>query len=186
MNQSNRPTTSPGICIPNLYFFTKEDIFGTSRVLLHLQSSYYPISSTGQESVYVMLNHLAIYPKAISARMTRPSLLLPQQTYIRKLDNVRPQPAIKRLPYSTGGYVDGDNKGDPQDKNPASQGVSPRTRELEHPGPSPPDTRSAKSKSSDASKSSSSKPTKGNGENIPPRSSKEELNNEKKRQGKQG
>jgi hypothetical protein len=133
-----------------------------------------------------MLNHIAIYPKAISARMTRPSLLLPHQTYLRKLDTVRPRPSLKSLPYSTGGYGDEDNKGDPQDKNPASQGVSPRTRELEHPGPSPPDTRSAKSKSSDASKSSSSKPTKGNEENIPPRSSKEELNNEKKRQGNQG
>src|SRR4051812_2302390 len=120
-----------------------------------------------------MLDHLAICPKAISARMTRPSLLLPHQTYLRKLDTVRSRPALKSLPYSTGGYGDDVNKGDPQDKNPASQGVSPRTRELEHPGPSPPDTRSAKSKSSEASKSSSSKPTNRNEENVPPRSAKE-------------
>jgi hypothetical protein len=131
-----------------------------------------------------MLNHLAIYPKAISARMTRPSLLLPHQTYLQKLDTVHPRQALKSLPYSTGGYGDGDGKGDPQNKDPASQGVSPRTREMEHPGPSPPDTRSANSKTSETSKSSS-KPTNRNEENYPPRSPKEELSNEKKRQANQ-
>ncbi|KAJ5295246.1 hypothetical protein PENANT_c001G00265 [Penicillium antarcticum] len=125
-----------------------------------------------------MLNHLAIYPKSIAARVTCPSTLQCHPKYLQRLATARPRPILQRLPYSTGGYGDSDGKGDPEGKNPTAQGVNRRTREMEHPGPSPPDTRSAKSKSSEASKTSSN-PTSGNKKNIP-RSAKEELNNDKK------
>jgi hypothetical protein len=134
--------------------------------------------------MHAMLRHLATYPKATPARLIR-SRLVYRQTYPRKLDTVPLRPNLQSLPYSTGGYGDSDGNGDPLGKNPASQGVNRRTREIEHPGPSPPDTRSANSKSSDPSMSSS-KPTKANEEKIPPRSSKEEFDNEKKREAKRG
>ncbi|KAJ5489153.1 hypothetical protein N7539_004043 [Penicillium diatomitis] len=41
--------------------------------------------------------------------------------------------SIGRALYSSQGY--GDGKGDPAAENPAEQGVSRRSRELEHPGP---------------------------------------------------
>ncbi|KAJ5770713.1 uncharacterized protein N7511_002764 [Penicillium nucicola] len=116
-----------------------------------------------------MPNPVTIYPKAMSARMNHTSILLNKQTSYPRLDAVYPRSILHRVPYSTGGYGDQGGSGDPEGKNPASLGVNRRTREIEHPGPSPPDTSLAKSKSSSPSKD-------GNKKRIP-RSPKEEHGN---------
>lgn len=83
---------------------------------------------------------------------------------------------------STGGY--GDDSGDPRSKHPESQGVSQRSRDIEHPGPQ---VRKKRSESKEApeqrsSESSSSSSRKASGKVAPssrsiPRSAKEELEN---------
>jgi hypothetical protein len=78
-----------------------------------------------------------------------------------------------RTLYSTQGY--GDGKGGPASEDPVNQGVSHRTRELEHPGPE-----QSKKKSSTGSnpRGRPSDTSKKGSQNIPPRSAKEELENE--------
>ncbi|KAJ5370592.1 uncharacterized protein N7496_006684 [Penicillium cataractarum] len=73
--------------------------------------------------------------------------------------------------YSTQGY--GDANGDP-----AKQGVSQRTRELEHPGPEQSEKKSSTDRKQQRGSSDTSKKPSERKSNIPPRSAKEELENE--------
>ncbi|KAJ5881016.1 uncharacterized protein N7473_012069 [Penicillium subrubescens] len=81
---------------------------------------------------------------------------------------------LGRALYSTQGY--GDGKGDPAGENPTEQGVSQRTRELEHPGPE----QSKKKSSSDSKRGAPDTSKKGSEHtsDIPARSAKEGLENE--------
>lgn len=78
---------------------------------------------------------------------------------------------LGRALYSTQGY--GDVKGDP-----AKQGVSQRTRELEHPGPEQSKKKSSTDRGQQQESSDASKKGSERSSNIPPRSAKEELENE--------
>lgn len=68
------------------------------------------------------------------------------------------QPAFLYLRYSSTGY--GDDSADSHGKDPLAQGVSPRTRELEHPGPAQHQS-SKESKVAEGSKSPSGEPKHG-------------------------
>jgi hypothetical protein len=84
-------------------------------------------------------------------------------------------PHLGRALYSAQGY--GDGKGDPAGENPTEQGVSRRTREIEHPGPE-----QSKKKTSDSSQQQGASDTSKKGSerspDIPARSAKEGLENE--------
>lgn len=127
-----------------------------------------------------MLQYRTIYSKA-----TNLGARLPHQKSLRKLDALRPGTTIPKLPYSTQGY--GDPEGDPHGENPASQGVNRRSRELEHPGPPPPNTKTRETDSSKTSKKAPSESTnKSKEDNFPPRATEEEYGNDKKAQGGRG
>lgn len=128
-----------------------------------------------------MLKYRTIYSKA-----TNLGGLLPHQRPLRKLDAIRlGTTTITKLPYSTGGY--GDPEGDPHGENPASQGVNRRSRELEHPGPPPPNTKTPETDSSKTEKQAPSESTDQSlEENFPPRATEEEYGNDKKAQGGRG
>lgn len=79
---------------------------------------------------------------------------------------------LGRALYSTQGY--GDGKGDPAGESPTEQGVSQRTRELEHPGPE----QSKKKASSDGSQQRGAKKGSERSPDTPARSAKEGLENE--------
>jgi hypothetical protein len=84
-----------------------------------------------------------------------------------------------RVLYSTQGY--GDGKGDPAVENPTKQGVSHRTRKLEHPGPEQSKKKSSADKSQQHGAPDSSKKGSGRSPDIPARSAKEGLENERAR-----
>lgn len=134
-----------------------------------------------KQYIRAMLHHLATFPKALKPRMRQTCISVPHKVHLRKVEALQ-SISIINLPYSTAGYGEGDYQGE----TPASEGVSHRTRELEHPGPSPPDTKPSKLEPSGPSKPSSSKPENKDRERVPPRSPKEEHNNEKKTHPNQG
>jgi hypothetical protein len=83
---------------------------------------------------------------------------------------------LGRALYSTQGY--GDGKGDPAGENPTEQGVSQRTRELEHPGPEQSKKKSSSDSSQKRGASGTSKKGSERSPDIPARSAKEGLENE--------
>lgn len=83
---------------------------------------------------------------------------------------------LGRVLYSTQGY--GDVKDDPARGDLAKQGVSQRTRELEHPGPEQSKKKSSKDSGQGRGSSDASKKGSERSSNIPPRSAKEEIENE--------
>jgi hypothetical protein len=82
-----------------------------------------------------------------------------------------------RALYSTQGY--GDGKGDPAGEDPVKQGVSQRTRELEHPGPEQAKKKSSTNSDQQQGSPDTSKKSSERSSNVPPRSAKEELENER-------
>ncbi|KAF3384672.1 hypothetical protein F1880_002415 [Penicillium rolfsii] len=84
---------------------------------------------------------------------------------------------LGRAFYSTQGY--GDGKGDPAGENPTEQGVSQRTRELEHPGPEQFKKKSSSESSQQRGERDTSKQGLGHSPDTPARSAKAGLENEK-------
>ncbi|KAJ5580626.1 hypothetical protein VI817_009702 [Penicillium citrinum] len=76
-----------------------------------------------------MFNHRGIYRAAVKCQPYR-SLLQTHQA--QNIPHIQSISSLRK--YSTQGY--GDDKGDPHAEDPQAQGVSQRSRELEHPGPS--------------------------------------------------
>jgi hypothetical protein len=87
---------------------------------------------------------------------------------------------LGRALYSHQGY--GNGKGDPAAEHPESQGVSPRTRELEHPGPEQAKKESTSNTNKEGGASGQeprkASPGTSKSQKMPSRSAKEALENE--------
>lgn len=79
-----------------------------------------------------------------AAIKSQPYRSLFQANHIQKTYQIHPIASLRN--YSTQGY--GDDKGDPHAEDPQAQGVSERSRELEHPGPPQHKKKSSDSQSS--------------------------------------
>lgn len=132
---------------------------------------------------------MPLYPKAhlatLSIRIWPPRLIQHQSRQSQRFRLLPTGLSKNARAFSTGGY--GDDSGDPRSKHPEAQGVSQRSREIEHPGPPvrerKPESKETPEKSSSESSTSSSRKTPGSvapSSRSIPRSAKEELENARK------